>query len=522
MTVPVITDAIVGAVAKAIAASATDRASKGSARWLKVRLGRTDEDRALRAALSSAFGSFRVSHRDWSQTFFDAHFLQHSAAPFLAQAVDPTTFPAAAELADAWERQFGAKQSPIRPDLLEACEAFLGSFRLAIRRSPAFQSLYDSEATDTILEEVRALKAAVDVAQMHREGTDRVARSIAAAYAGFDKVVTRLTDEQCRVIDLLRHYKRALVYGVAGSGKTLVAAEKAIRVARADRETLFICHNPNLAAWVRTLVQDSPVIVATVDEFVAGALGRPSPPLADWSPYSSPYNEDLDEAFDRISETGPYFDAVIVDEGQDFDETWWIVIEAAMRSDDAEFYVFYDESQALLPGRGRYPISGPPFDLSRNCRNAGRVYEMMRIIEPAAPEPDAALTGLGDAMCFAGTTDLASAIRAGVKWLLGAGALSDCVVLLGGGVPFEQSVLADLRFHPLPPLDWGDAIRRAFRQLQALISSHLAQQRALHPDRDPARSTTLVVYLRKSGAIAGQRKKTCDSFVERRISAPAI
>ena len=67
------------------------------------------------------------------------------------------------------------------------------------------------------------------------------------------------------------------------------------------------------------------------------------------------------------------FDAVIVDEGQDFLELWWDSLDAVFRAPAGErhFYVFHDPRQNLytnetesLPGD-----FGKPFVLSKNCRN---------------------------------------------------------------------------------------------------------------------------------------------------------
>ena len=50
---------------------------------------------------------------------------------------------------------------------------------------------------------------------------------------------------------MLSGLRRVRISGCAGSGETLVAAEKALRLARAGVTTLFLCHNPLLAEHVR-------------------------------------------------------------------------------------------------------------------------------------------------------------------------------------------------------------------------------------------------------------------------------
>ena len=89
--------------------------------------------------------------------------------------------------------------------------------------------------------------------------------------------------------------------------------------------------------------------------------------------------EELAEAFDTLAARTSGFDAVIVDEGQDFREEWWLLIEAALASTEfGVLYVFHDDNQALLPYRSRHPLLHAPVPLSKNCRNAGEVFDFVR------------------------------------------------------------------------------------------------------------------------------------------------
>ena len=54
-------------------------------------------------------------------------------------------------------------------------------------------------------------------------------------------------------------------------------------------------------------------------------------------------------------------------------------------------YIFHDDHQSLPPFVPSYPINETVIDLSRNCRNAGKVYELMRFFNPIAPPPETEL-----------------------------------------------------------------------------------------------------------------------------------
>ena len=56
-----------------------------------------------------------------------------------------------------------------------------------------------------------------------------------------------LTKDQMRVLDFLRSHRRAAVSGGAGTGKTVLALEKARRLASEGFKTLLTCYNRQLA-----------------------------------------------------------------------------------------------------------------------------------------------------------------------------------------------------------------------------------------------------------------------------------
>jgi hypothetical protein len=71
--------------------------------------------------------------------------------------------------------------------------------------------------------------------------------------------------------------------------------------------------------------------------------------------------------------------AIIADEGQDFREEWWIPVQAALVNEQfGIMYVFHDDNKALLPFRSKHPVEQAPFSWSRNCRNVGAVFDLVR------------------------------------------------------------------------------------------------------------------------------------------------
>src|SRR3954453_11920022 len=106
----------------------------GDRAWEKVRnvLGRTPEQAVLREAIRETLTTFERLHPEWAQSLFDQHFLSNTAAPIMARAVEPELFPAAEELAAAWDAQFHSSPQCLvgfDVDLVRACSTFLRLFR---------------------------------------------------------------------------------------------------------------------------------------------------------------------------------------------------------------------------------------------------------------------------------------------------------------------------------------------------------------------------------------------------------
>ena len=73
-----------------------------------------------------------------------------------------------------------------------------------------------------------------------------------------EQVRIRLTVQQAHYLRMLGRRKRAAICGGAGTGKTLLAVQKAQELADCDRRTLLLCYNRPLAEHLRRVVGDQP------------------------------------------------------------------------------------------------------------------------------------------------------------------------------------------------------------------------------------------------------------------------
>jgi len=188
-----------------------------------------------------------------------------------------------------------------------------------------------------------------------------------------------LTEEQFFLLDMLASHRQALIDGCAGSGKTFLAVEKARRLADEGFDTLLTCFNRNLAASIRDNLEPLPdrLRVQHFHELAYDLVeqaGIPNPgPGEDSNRY---FKETLPELlFGAVDHLSDRFDAIVVDEGQDFQSEWWVPLDALRASSDAIWYVFYDSQQSIYTDGMSLPFDGEPHFLSVNLRNTRAIHK---------------------------------------------------------------------------------------------------------------------------------------------------
>jgi hypothetical protein len=97
-----------------------------------------------------------------------------------------------------------------------------------------------------------------------------------------------------------------------------------------------------------------------------------------------------DALLEALEGTTERYDAILVDEAQDFDAVWWIGIDQLLRDQsESLLYLFYDDNQNIYIKRPEFPIQDAPLMLCENCRNTGNIFRsFMELYRgEAMPEP---------------------------------------------------------------------------------------------------------------------------------------
>jgi hypothetical protein len=170
-----------------------------------------------------------------------------------------------------------------------------------------------------------------------------------------------------------------LLSGVAGSGKTVLLMARARHLAnrRPGQRTLLLCYNKLLAEWLRARMEDCPSV--TVRHF-DGWTRDLRLTRRDTDTDDAAFGERVLAGLRKLGDRARVWDAVLIDEAQDFEPSWFQCVLAVMRDPvDGDLVIVGDGSQRLYKRRrvswkalgirasGR-TISAR-YDLDKNYRN---------------------------------------------------------------------------------------------------------------------------------------------------------
>jgi len=212
-------------------------------------------------------------------------------------------------------------------------------------------------------------------------------RDLVSSRAARGDVADRLTEEQAIVLRAIRLLPRVEVRGGAGSGKTWLAIEQARRLAADGSRVALLCYSRGLAAFLARRVETfdnrrhAPAYVGTFHGL--GDAWGASPGRDDDSDYwERRLPAQMLEMAAQLPD-GYKFDAVVVDEAQDFADAWWPALMACLRDQETGVvYTFSDEGQRIFLREGGTPLQLLPIVLDQNLRNSRQIAETFSSLAP--------------------------------------------------------------------------------------------------------------------------------------------
>ena len=279
------------------------------------------------------------------------------------------------------------------------------------------------------LDDIEALRVAL-------AGRGLPQRDLIGFAAEREDEVERLSAEQAVILRAARLLNRVEVRGGAGSGKTWLAVEQARRLSREGKRVALTCYSRGLAAWLERRVatlprRERPAYVGTFHN-LGVAWGAPTGSEDDsrfWETELPTRMVDLG----REQPEGRLYDALVIDEAQDFADLWWPAALAALKDEESGgLFVCTDEGQRVFSRYGGPPPGLVPLVLDRNLRNTRQIAESFSTLAPIRMRLG---TANGPEVTFVEcpTSDALDVAEDHVDWMLDAGWRPEDLALLTTG-----------------------------------------------------------------------------------------
>ena len=205
-----------------------------------------------------------------------------------------------------------------------------------------------------------------------------------------------------------------IIKGLAGTGKTIIAAKAATKEKYKDKKVLMLTKTKGLSQFLKVLVKRNPqsktanLRIASIDNFVSETSRRLKLPQ---SSFPSNKNE-MGRFFDydnpkkckKIFDEFPNerFDLVLVDEAQDFHVNWFTALNSIVKFAGSIVY-FYDPLQTTIPNSMSEILKTPSkinFSVSSfnvNYRNTSTISNLLsKLIKKYFPNEQLIYSGHSD------------------------------------------------------------------------------------------------------------------------------
>ena len=206
-----------------------------------------------------------------------------------------------------------------------------------------------------------------------------------------DEILT-LTNDQLKLLSFIAARRRVLILGGAGTGKTVLAVEKARQLARSGFQTLITCYNRPLTEFLTEVVaEEENITVLSIHQlakrYIDAAKNVTGRDLLLEMKHSYP-EQSFSEAniwnvlmplamWEAAEFVNTRFDAIVCDEGQDVPEDFWMPLQRLLSDfSESPFYIFKDDNQDIYGRESSNIFEEAPFHLSTNCRNTREIHTL--------------------------------------------------------------------------------------------------------------------------------------------------
>ena len=184
-------------------------------------------------------------------------------------------------------------------------------------------------------------------------------------------IIEDLTSNQNELITKsFLDWPRLWIEGPAGSGKTSLAVHKFLNEIESFKNPVFICRGKKLSMALRDSMKDLNLQknICTFDSWILGIFSQELNQIFEPDSFKAKDREKIINFIFDSSSTVNKFDLIVIDESQDFEESWWSLIES-VASKNSVIWVFGDSNQNI------WSVAKPEI---RNLSNSFKLNDVIR------------------------------------------------------------------------------------------------------------------------------------------------
>ncbi|ELC8118915.1 NERD domain-containing protein [Escherichia coli] len=238
-------------------------------------------------------------------------------------------------------------------------KALAGNDENAVERIfPSAQTICQDDMAQSVLPEIFRQKIAGMFTMGFRTRVTPQVRDILRAHL-FPEMTVR-QHSQIKIMDIQQEILarnigdgHRVIHGVAGSGKTMILLFRCLYLAETTPgKILVLCYNITLASYLRECIESkglkSRVTVFHFHSWCASVIKRHRVQVtAGGKDYPEKCFSALEDAVNSGTITDTGYDAVLVDEGHDFDSRWLALIARLFDNASRSLLLMYDDAQSI-------------------------------------------------------------------------------------------------------------------------------------------------------------------------------
>ena len=200
-------------------------------------------------------------------------------------------------------------------------------------------------------------------------------------------------EDQRMLYNFMFSNKRLIIRGLAGTGKTILAAKKAVEESNNEKKVLVLTKTVGVGRFLSLLTRSKQfkrnfLEISSIDGFVSNLARRlkmkiNNPQKLEDEDKRKHFDEYLPEVCKEIFNThaDKKYDLLIIDEGQDFHKNWYPVLKTMIK-DDGHLFLFYDPLQKQISNSMAETLNEnkdnfPYFNLTANYRNSSSITNFL-------------------------------------------------------------------------------------------------------------------------------------------------